>query len=61
MMAEKLKLHVVGYTAEQETFSKGLQLKVNILVGGVKPTEQVKYIDDVINAIQGLEIDISNE
>lgn len=56
-MENKPKLSVLSYDAQQEDFNTDLEMNVRFFVRGIKPTDSSKYIDDILRAIQDLDIE----
>lgn len=56
-MEDKINLSVISYSAKQEDFNSSLEMRVSFQVRGAKQTDYAKYIDDILLAIQELDIE----
>lgn len=55
-MDNQLNLSVISYSAKQEDFNSSLEMRVSFQVRGSEQTDYAKYIDDILLAIQELDI-----
>lgn len=60
-MSKKAKLSVTGYEVKQSSFIENGRLKLDLMVKGISSHELAEHLHAILNAVQGLEVELGND